>query len=160
MSILNLYAKQNYKMGVFKRIKWWMRREKFKWQRALWGFSEYDVWDLDAYLADLLRDMFAYLAKHHISHPYDVTSEEWQQILINISECFAQYNRELPIPAYDAYNAATTRIKNEDGSITFEAPEGLLEAWCEEEQEQHKYKMGKLKEGFELLYKWYPNLWD
>lgn len=160
MSILNLYAKPGYRMSLWKRIKWWFRRAKYARQRVRWGFSEYDVWDLDYYLADLLKDMFAYFAKHHMSHPYDVTPEEWQQTLINISECFAQYGRELPTPAYDAYSAAVTRTKNEDGSITVESPNELLEAWREEEREQYEYKMQKLKEGFDLLYKWYPNLWD
>ena len=41
--MLNLYEKPGYKMKPFERIKWWIRREKFKWQRALWGFSAYDV---------------------------------------------------------------------------------------------------------------------
>lgn len=160
MSILNLYAKQNYRMGLFNRIKWWLRRAKFARQRARWGFSEYDVWDLDAYLSDLLRDMFAYLAKHHMSHPYDMTSEEWQQTLINISECFAQYNRDFPTPAYDEYHKTVKRTKNEDGSITVESSLEALEKWRQEEKEQYQHKMEKLKEGFDLLYKYYPNLWD
>jgi hypothetical protein len=158
--MLDLYAKPGYKMKLRERIKWWFRRRKYARQRARWGFSEYDVWDLDAYLANLLRDMTAYLAKHHMSHPYYITPEEWQQTLINISECFAQYNRDLPTPAYDAYCAATTRTKNEDGSITVEAPEDLLQAWREETLAQYNYKMETLKEGFDLLYKYYPSLWD
>lgn len=157
--MLDLYAKPGYKMGLFKRIKWWFRRAKFARQRARWGFSEYDVWNMDAYLADLLRDMCAYWAKHHNSHPYEVTAEEWQQILINISECFAQYTREFPQPAYEAFRKGTTRIK-EDGCVTVEAPDELLDAWRKEEQEIYNFKMQKLKEGFDLLYKWYPNLWD
>lgn len=159
MSILNLYAKTNYRMGPIKRIKWWFQRAKYVRQRARWGFSEYDVWDLDAYLADLLKDMFAFWAKHQHSHPYNVTAKEWQQTLINISECFAQYNRDFPQPAYEAFKEATIR-KKEKGCITVEAPDELLQAWREEEQKIHEYKMQKLKEGFDLLYKWYPNLWD
>ena len=159
MSILNLYAKPEYRMGPIKRIKWWFRRARYVRQRARWGFSEYDVWDLDAYLADLLKDMFAFWAKHQHSHPYNVTAEEWQQTLINISECFAQYNREFPQPAYEAFKKATIREK-EKGCVTVEAPDGLLQDWREEERKIHEYKMQKLKEGFDLLYKWYPNLWD
>jgi hypothetical protein len=157
--MLNLYAKPGYRMGLWKRIKWWFRRAKYARQRARWGFSEYDVWDFDAYLADLLRDMFAYWAKHRNSHPYELSAEDWQQTLINISECFAQYNRELPTPAYDRFHAAVSREKI-DGGITIEYSDELLQAWREEELKNHEYKMTKLKEGFDLLYKYYPNLWD
>jgi hypothetical protein len=157
--MLNLYAKPGYKMKLCDRIKWWFQRAKYARQRARWGFSEYDVWDFNAYLADLLRDMFAYWAKHHCSTPYELTSEEWQQTLINISECFAQYNRDFPTPAYDAFHAATTRTKIKGGTELKYSNE-LLEAWREEEQKTHEYKMQKLKEGFDLLYKYYPDLWD
>ena len=32
--MLNLYEKPGYKTKPLERIKWWIRREKFKWQRA------------------------------------------------------------------------------------------------------------------------------
>lgn len=157
--MLDLYAKPGYKMKLRDRIKWWFRRRKYARQRVRWGFSEYDVWNMDAYLADLLRDMCAYWAKHQNSHPYEVTAEERQQTLINISECFAQYTRELPTPAYEAFHKATVRRKIE-GGVEIEAPDDLLQAWRDEEKEPYEYRMKKLKEGFDLLYKWYPNLWD
>ena len=114
----------------------------------------------DTYLSELLRDMLAFLAKHHCSHPYDITPEQWQQDLINASECFAQYTRKFPTPAYDAYCDATVRSINDDGSVTVETPTELLEAWRAEDLAIYNYKMEKLKEGFDLLYKYFPNLWD
>lgn len=125
--MLNLYEKPHYKMGPFETIKWWFRRAKYARQRARWGFSEYDVWNLNTYLAELLKDMFTFWAKHQHSHPYDITAEEWQQTLINISECFAQYNRDFPQPAYETFKEATIR-KKEKGCITVEAPDELLRA--------------------------------
>jgi hypothetical protein len=157
--MLNLYGKPGYKMKLRERIKWWFRRCKYARQRARWGFSSYDVWDMDSYLADLLRDMFAYLAKHHCSHPYELSPSEWQQTLINISECFAQYNRDFPQPAYEAYAKAYHRTYR-NGWVTAEAPDEYVKAWRDEERKIYEYKMQKLKEGFDLMYKWYPNLWD
>ena len=157
--MLDLYEKPKYKMNLKNRIKWWFRRHKYARQRARWGFCEQDTWSMDAYLADLLRDMFAYWAKHINSCPYDITIEEWQQTLINISECFAQYTRELPRPAYEALHNATIRRKIK-GGVEIEVPDDLLQAWRNEEKEQYEYKMSKLKEGFDLLYKYYPTLWD
>jgi hypothetical protein len=52
------------------------------------------------------------------------------------------------------------RIKNEDGSVTIEAPDELFQAWREEEIANFELKGKKLKEGFDLLFKNYPHLWD
>ena len=158
--MLNLYEKPAYKMGIFKRIKWWFRRAKYARQRARWGFSEYDVWDFHSYHAELVSAMLNYWAEHTNSHPYDVNEKDWQNLLRNIASCFRQWNEELPTPAYDAYRASVKRIKNKDGSITVEAPDELVKAWHEEEWQNFEIKRNKLKEGFELLYKFYPNLWD
>jgi hypothetical protein len=159
MSILNLYAKPGYKMTLWQRIEWWYKRHKCARQRARWGFSEYDVWDLDCYLSELIGDMAKYLAEHNMSHPYDVTTEEWQTILNTISKCFKQYNIERPTPAYEAYDKAMTRI-SEPGCVTVKAPIELLEAWRAEELANDEAKMTELKQGFDLLFKWYQNLWD
>ena len=68
MLILNLYAKPGYRMSIWKRIKWWFRRAKYARQRARWGFSEYDVWDFEAYHAELVAAMMRYWAKHNHSY--------------------------------------------------------------------------------------------
>jgi hypothetical protein len=158
--MLNLYAKPGYKMKLRDRIKWWFRRAKYVWQRARWGFSEYDVWDFEAYHADLVAAMMRYWAEHNHSRHPEMTNEEWQAIMNKIAECFEFWNKDLPTPAYDAYHTAVKRIKNDDGSVTVEAPDDLLQAWRDEEWANYNLKMEKLKEGFDLLYKYYPHLWD
>lgn len=158
--MLDLYEKPGYKMKLRNRIKWWFRRHKYARQRARWGFSEYDVWDFHSYHAELVSAMLTYWADKTNSHPCDVNEKDWQNLLRKIASCFKQWNEELPTPAYDAYRAAAKRIKNEDDSITVEVPDELLKAWHKEEWENYEIKRNKLKEGFELLYKFYPNLWD
>jgi hypothetical protein len=158
--MLNLYAKPGYKMRLRNRIKWWFRRIKYVWQRAHWGFSEYDVWDFEAYHAELVAAMMRYWANHCHSHPPEITGEEWKATMDKIAECFEFWNTDLPTPAYEAYRAAVKRIENEDGSVTVEAPDELLKAWREEEWANYNLKMNKLRKGFDLLYKHYPNFWD
>lgn len=160
MSILNLYAKPGYRMLLKDRIKWWFRRAKYARQRARWGFSEYDVWDFDTYLAELISSMMRYWAKHNHSYHPEMTNEEWKATLNKIAECFEFWNKDLPTPAYDTYHTTAKRIKNEDGSVTVEAPDELLKAWYAEEQANYELKKQKLKEGFDLLYEYYPHLWD
>lgn len=160
MSILNLYAKSGYRMLLKDRIKWLFRRAKYVRQRARWGFSEYDVWDFNIYLAELISAMMRYWAKHNHSYHPEMTNEEWRATLNKIAEYFEFWNKDLPTPAYDTYRAAVKRIKNEDGSVTVEAPDDLRKAWYAEEQANYELKKQKLKEGFDLLYEYYPHLWD
>lgn len=160
MSILNLYAKPGYRMSIWKRIKWWFRRAKYARQRARWGFSEYDVWDFEGYHAELVAAMMRYWAKHNQSYHPEMTSEEWKATLNKIAECFEFWKKDLPTPAYDTYRAAVKRIKNEDGSVTVEVPDELLKAWHTEEWNNYELKKQKLKEGFDLLFEYYPHLWD
>ena len=55
---------------------------------------------------------------------------------------------------------AVRHIKNEDSSVPMEVPDELLKAWHAEEWSNYELKMQKLKEGFDLLHKYYPHFWD
>lgn len=160
MSELNLYKQKSYNLSLFKRIHWWFKRLKYAWQRVHWGFSEYDIWDFEAYHADLISAAMRYWANHCHSYPPEMTYEEWNAIINKIADCFEFWNMDLPTPAYEAYRAAVKRVKNEDGSITVDAPEKLVQAWREEEWANYELKRTRLKEGFDLLYKYYSHLWD
>lgn len=161
MSMLDLYAKPGYKMNPLERIKWWIRREKFKWQRARWGFSEYDVWDMDHYLAQLISDLLLYRAKFGMSHPWDMTPEDWQQWLIDTAAMFKEYGRDFPeSEEYKAFCAAKKTTKNEDGSITVEYDKELSKAWLEREKTESEYRMCKLRMGLERLGEKFWELWD
>lgn len=159
MSILNLYAKPAYRMRLKDRIKWWFRRAKYARQRARWGFSEYDVWDFESYHAELIGAMMRYWAKHNHSYHPEMTDEEWKAVLNKIAECFEFWSKDLPTPAYEAFHKAVVRTEGK-GCVTVEAPDELFQAWRAEEWNNYELKMQKLKEGFDLLYKYYPHLWD
>lgn len=155
----NLIAKPNYKMRPLARIKWWFRKRKYIKQRAERGWSDYDAWDFDTYLAMVIGDGLAYLADAHMSHPWDYTPEEWSEKLLYISKCFKQYTEDPDCSAYEAYhNACLT--ERENGKVTVFGNEDLLEAWREEERKNYEEKMKRLKEGFDLLYEVFPNLWS
>lgn len=156
----DLTAKLNYKPRFMAKVRWWFKRRKYIKERAKNGWSRYDVWDFDTYLAMVISGAMEYLAEKHMSHPHDYTPEEWSEKLKTISDCFKAYITEPECPAYKAYHEAVTRIHNKDGSISVSAPTELLHAWREEEKRNYENKMKKLKEGFDLLYEVYPNLWD
>lgn len=159
--MLNLYEKPGYKMRPFERIKWWIRREKFKWQRTRWGFSAYDTWDMDHYLAELISEMLLYKAKFGMSYFNDMTEEESQQWLIDTAAMFKEYGRDFPeSEEYKAFCASKKTTKNGDGSVTVEYDEELGKAWFEREKAESEYRMCKLRMGLERLGEKFWELWD
>ena len=159
--MLGLYAKPEYKMKPLERIKWWFRRAKYARQRARWGFSAYDTWDMDHYLAELISEMLLYKAKFGMSHFNDMTEEESQQWLINTAAMFKEYGRDFPeSEEYKAFCATKKRIKNEDGSIDVEYDEKLAKAWFEREKTESEYRMCKVRMGLERLGEKFWELWD
>ena len=155
----NLIVKPSYKMHLIQRIKWWFRKRKYIKQRAERGWSDYDVWTFDTYLSMVISNGLAYLANAHLSYPWNYTPEEWSEKLLYISNCFKQYTEDPECPAYEAYRKAC-RVERESGKVTVFGKEDLLEAWREEEKRNYEEKMKRLKEGFDLLYEIFPNLWD
>ena len=155
----NLYAKLDYKPHLLARIKWWFRRRKYIKERAEKGWSSYDVWDFDVYLAQTIAGALEFLAGAHMSHPWDYSPEEWSEKLLYISKCFKQYNEEPECPAYKAYHESCL-VEREKGKVSVFGDDELLKAWREEEKKNYEEKMNRLKEGFDLLYEVYPNLWD
>ena len=161
MSFVNLYEKPGYKTGLIGRIKWWFRRRKFVRQRARQGYCDSDLWDMDCYLAEVIGNMTKELATRHCSHPAHLDEEEWESVLRSISKSFLQYNIERPCPSYEAFNKArVVSVNSPDNSVSIEYPDHLYKAWREEEIANHEAKMKDLKEGFDLLYKYYPDFWD
>ena len=161
MSMLDLYAKPGYKMRPLEHIRWWFRRAKHARQRARWGFSSYDVWDMDHYLAELISEMLLYKAKFGTSNFNDMSMEESQQWLIDTAAMFKEYGRDFPeSEEYKAFCAAKKTIKNEDGSVTVEYDEELSKAWLEREKTESEYHMCKLRMGLERLGEKFWELWD
>lgn len=161
MNPFDLTAKLDYKPRLLARIKWWFRRRKYIKERAQKGWSRYDAWDFDTYLAMVISGALEYLAHSHMSHPLDVTPEEWTERLQYIADCFKQYTEEPECPAYTAWHESVCREETKKGCVTVSGgDEALLQAWREEEKRNYENKMKRLKEGFDLLCEIYPNLWD
>ena len=150
----NLIAKPNYKMRPLARIKWWFRKRKYIKQRAERGWSDYDTWDFDTYLAMVIGDGLAHLADAHMSHPWDYTPEEWSEKLTYISKCFKQYTEDYESPSYEKW-ASAIRLGADPSTL-----QDLSAEWHKEDLAQYEEKMKRLKEGFDLLYEVFTNLWD
>jgi hypothetical protein len=73
---------------MFKKMKRIPRETKWFFQRARRGWSDYDVWDLDRYIAGILADSLAYLRDHHCGYPSGSTDEVWIATLDEMSKRF------------------------------------------------------------------------
>lgn len=68
-----------------KPLRNWRRILKHRRQRARRGFSDYDVWNLDGYLAQMIADTVAHLRAHGHGYPGNLSNEaEWDAILKRI----------------------------------------------------------------------------
>ena len=66
------------------------RRAKFRRQRITRGFSDWDWWDLDYFLCNLLAKSLRHYATHTIGHSPAVapTFEEYQQRILRLADMF------------------------------------------------------------------------
>lgn len=70
------------------RVSRWPFRLRMAWQRALRGYGDDDLWNLDHTLAKLTVIGARYLRERGHGHPGETTPEEWDAILVRIEEGF------------------------------------------------------------------------
>lgn len=109
-------------------------RVKWRWQRSVRGWSDYDVWGLDSYLERVIGGSILHL--RDTSHGYPGTEGastmvEWQTVLTNI---------------------ANPLLVNTDRVVEGESCEDSLKR----EREEREAKTQALHE----LAHWFPALWD
>lgn len=68
------------------------RRAKFRRQRITRGFSDWDWWDLDYFLCNLLAHSLRHYAIHTIGHSPAVapTFEEYQKRILRLADMFEE----------------------------------------------------------------------
>jgi len=69
-----------------RRIKWFC-------QRGWRGYSDFDVWSFDYYLAEVISKGCLQLAKETNSCPGESSPEEWNEILLTLSKEFEEYGK-------------------------------------------------------------------
>jgi hypothetical protein len=147
----------------FWKIKRWFKdtywEVRYGFQRMFKGYDSVDTFETFAKFRERYIKILTDYRKYHVGYCGEMTEEEWKAVMNKIAECFEFWSKDLPTPAYEAFHKAVVRTE-EKGCITVEAPDELFQAWRAEEWANFELKMQKLKEGFDLLYKYYPHLWD
>src|SRR5258707_987108 len=62
---------------------------KHWYQRARRGYSVFDMWNADAYLADVIAGSAEWFFHHASGHPSNLSEDEWSDVLLSIRDGFA-----------------------------------------------------------------------
>jgi hypothetical protein len=81
---------------------------KYFFQRGTRGYSDRDIWSLDWYLARVISETCKKLAHTTHGYPPSLTPEEWERILLEISNGFEEY-----LKLQDSDNYDNTEITKE-----------------------------------------------
>jgi len=144
-------------------IRQFFRNLRFAWQRATQGYCDYELWNMNDYLATLLADMLDDLAANGMGYPgiepYD-TPEKWEDDLKNqaflLRAALDEDNSFWDNPYYNAYMAELeTRVYN-----TGEGVSELARKYMDYDNEVYKKKQECMDKVLDWLKKNYNSLWD
>lgn len=152
-------------------IPWFFRTLKFCIQRARRGFSDYDVWNLDSYLAILIKESLVHLANTAHGHPNNTDDmESWKRTLIDTAEYFHKYfceDTDQSNDAYTSYLQLKQQLLKEhpnanecDLLMISPALVALRDLWLHEDDKIEKNKRENLRKGMDKLKLIFPYLWD
>lgn len=94
-----LYRLWNNEISMIpRRIKWFF-------QRGWRGYSDFDVWSFDYYLANIISKGCKQLAKEAHGYPCESSIDEWNKTLLLLSKEFEEYNKIMELEeGYDKFS--------------------------------------------------------
>lgn len=109
---------------IINKIKWFIQRGKN-------GYADCDVWNLEEYVAKIIKESCFILAHNNVGFPDRLckNKEEWKQILLDISFGFGSY-LEMRSGIYNLEDIEFKRLQKE------------------------------YKNSLKLFIKYHPELWD
>lgn len=157
----NLWRKRYEGAKLFYRIKYgvkdFFRNIKHTYQRAIRGYSDYDIWDWDEWMQHLLADSIETLAKNCHGHPYDMDEKEWEAYLMEISRHFRNSSDddwENPIETPPVIIGNHTIDFNDD---KYRGQWNKLHA---EEEKHYNWTREEFAEGMKMLLEVWEDMWD
>ena len=161
-------------MRIYNQIKYFIQRGKR-------GYSDFDLMDMDSYLLDLIFNMLKDFKNKKDGFPSDLDEDIWNCILDEMINYFKKanpYTTDFANPYLNAYyenvvNPWYNQIvkpqidnieKEKQNFITLDmsTPEeykDLENLYKNVEKEKEEYFQNNLEKGFEMLVKYFHNLW-
>ena len=136
----------------------------------MFGYCDYDLWDLDSFYQRLLIDSLSTFKNRTISHPNDLSMEEWNSIL-------KQIVRDLQEGIHDSHDNIWEELYfdelnrrrhvkfQEDGSVTVfyndedEDFNDVKSRYYKEDKRLRDLEDSRRTRGLALLAKYWNDLW-
>lgn len=141
---------------IDKHIGLFFRKIKWMWQRAKYGYCDKDLWSLEYTLGNYIASSVNELANRTHGYPYNITEEEWDNILRTIARDFylATNEDEWDNPYDDMLDYSAFYNSLPDDKKEY------WDKWFKVEEENDRSMDIRRQEGFKLLQKWFVHLWD
>ena len=154
------------------KYKWYSFKNeiRYKFQRLIRGYSDYDVWDIDLWFLNVMPQMLKQLKDTTHSAPLlpgttmETCHEEWERILDRMIFLLNEMDED-KCSYKNPYEEEWEKGIEErfasmvDGGRTPQDKE-LFEKWRGEEQNKYKYIQLCKEEFFDLFSKYFYSLWD
>jgi len=129
-----------------RRLRWFLQRGKR-------GFSEFDLWGMDEYLATLIRDMLRTYLKVNLGYPLDTDKKSYDERLRRIADAFDEY-----LTHYDAHAQRVDMMELVTAELPEEEAKARREAFYEKEKSRREAMYSNMQEL--LSQDLFPTLWD
>lgn len=149
----------------FKWIEYLFRSFKYAYQRAIKGYCDIDLWDLNAYYTEIISKTLRELAGCHCAYPGGMEPEEWTDILNDIA-----YNLEesiednsYPMPKFEAWQECILTkpdVNSKEYGAWFEKLRRLSYEKDKEIFEQREYMEMRKDKALDMLKEYWYDLWD
>lgn len=150
----------------FKWFKYLFRSFKYAYQRAVKGYCDLDLWELYTYYTNVIAGTLHELAESHMGYVEELGDEGWTTTLHEIASHMDESREESPNYPTPAGNAWWEHIQNMPDRFSDEFKqwekehELLVENMCKENEEHDKYRQEELNKAFDMLKKYWFDLWD
>lgn len=139
-----------WKRGWCKAISWVAFREnvknffrciKYSIQRIIKGYCDYDIWNLDSYMATSIGTMLVDLSENSTSYPMEYkNSKDWE--------------KELYLAGASLYYSIE---ENDFEKNPYELGDPNFWSW---EQKRHELRKGCMKDSLSWISEHFYDLWD
>ena len=151
----------------FRKIGLFFRRIKWAWQRAIKGYCDFDIYELDTYHTNMMIKALRDFLNKTQSYPNDMDYDGWLHTIVKIADYLEESieDDDFDTAEYQEYNKLVTqyqiRTENEDGSITVSIPDDIpelnaaREKWLNVIQADQSHREDMKNRAFDLLKQYY-----
>jgi len=159
---LNRVNQRYYAYRWWHPCNWWMNIKRFfkgfkhDHDRAKYGVSHIDCWDLDCYMLRTFQNGLKIYKEDTNGYPAFITEQEWDNILnhmLHLLDIILTDEDPAAAEAFDMYWSTC------GGDLNAPGDEFLRNEWLRKSQEWEDYKQNCRYEFYDLLKEWGGHLW-